>query len=198
MQTRIINYMLPDEVNGDHASRLAREYGVEMRIVPRLGCASEPGAAALYDGDSHPEPQAVLRELSSGPIACAVAIHGYRLDDETAADLRAKGVIVSTHLEDAFQGLVRAIAADRDAVACGSEVPAIFAEVRAVAAESYRQKKGHEGDGQDGSEERARLEARIDQLQHQLEALNRDHQLRLDELMRWLDNLRRLVQAHGQ
>ena len=32
----------------------------------------------------------------------------------------------------------------------------------------------------------------------QLEKLQHDHQLRLDQVLRWLTNLQRLIQAHGK
>jgi hypothetical protein len=197
MLNRIINYVSPDEVNGDHASHLAKQYDVELRIVPRLP-SHEPDAAVLYDGDSHPQPQVLLDESCPGPTAFAVAIHGYTIDEGMAAALRAKGVIVSVHLEGAIQGLVKAIAAERDGETSEPDAAIICAEVRAVASEAHRAKKRHEGNGEAASQEWMQLEGRIDHLQRQLERLRLDHQLRLDELLRWLGNLRRLVQVHGK
>ena len=71
-------------------------------------------------------------------------------------------------------------------------------KVRRLAYGVYRAKRRYGGDSLAASREWERLEARIDHLQDQLETLGREHQLRLAELLRWLSNLRGLVQAHGK
>jgi hypothetical protein len=159
----------------------------------------EPRAALIIDLDSlSQEPH--LEDLRSGSSSSAVAVHSYNIDEPVAAVLRAKGIIVSTHLEDAFPSLLMAIAAERngDGEVSAPDPSAIAAEVRAVASQAHRVKKRYEGDGQAASEEWTQLGMRIDHLQRQLEKLRQDHQLRLDELLRWMGNLRVLVQAHGK
>ena len=197
MSKQIINYVSRDEVNGYQARWLAEQLGVQLRMVQRLTSTREPGAAVLYDGDSHPQSRDLLDGSYPNPTAF-VGVHGYTIDEDRAAALRDRGVVVSKNLEGAIRGLVEAMAVAKDGDTAVPDAAAIGAEVRAVAAAGHRLKGRHEGDGRDASREWERLEMRIGRLQEQLEAFKRDHQLRLDELSRWLDNLRRLVQAHGR
>jgi hypothetical protein len=71
--------------------------------------------------------------------------------------------------------------------------------VRTIAAAAYRAKTQHGGNSRpDASKEWGWLEAQNDRLRRQLEKLQQDHQLRLDQVLRWLTNLQRLIQAHGK
>jgi hypothetical protein len=107
-----VAYRSTDDVNKAHAACLAVAW--DLVLYP-LGPAEElPVAceATIYDLDFLPRGTVagLLAEVPPGPVA----VHGYNLDEETAAKLAALGVIVGRRLEaNLLAGLQEAVQSSR-------------------------------------------------------------------------------------
>jgi hypothetical protein len=200
-----IAYHTTDEVNLESATRVAQECGASLSNLPDL--AARPGgsfAAMLHDLD-HVDSrcgQAIVRTLLSRPAPFPVAVHGYNLGDEEMTVLHANGVVVSRPFHPE---LVRALcrASERtpatlpdpeswDAQGASDDPAVLCGMVRSLATHAHRALH-RSPDGV--SEEIGELRERIDQLQRHLDRFRRQHDLRLEDLQRWLDSLGRRVEG---
>jgi len=204
-----IAYHTTDEVNLDSAIQTAQECGASLDGLPDPDMP--PGgsfAAMLYDLD-HVDcrrGQAIVSELLSRPAPFPVAVHGYDLADEDMTVLHANGVIARRQLDpEVVRDLCRASESSRRAVPDSdgrdsegtSDDPAILCGmVRSLASHTYRVLHRTSDGTSDGlTREIGELRGRTDQLQRQIERFRRQHDLRLEDLQRWLDSLRRRVEG---
>jgi hypothetical protein len=203
-----IAYHTTDEVNLESATRAARECGASLSRLPDL--AARPSgsfAAMLHDLDHVDSPggEAIVKTLLSRPAPFPVAVHGYNLGDEEMTVLHANGVVVSRQFEpELIRALCRASerpptalpdpesrdsqATDDPAVLCGM--------VRSLAANAYRaMHRSPTGAPEGVPDEIGELRERIDHLQQHLRQFQRQHNLGLEDLQRWLDSLGRCVEG---
>jgi hypothetical protein len=110
-----IAYLSTDEVNVHLAEAMASVCGLTLcPLAPKDSPLKEEFDAVLYDWDSWPadRKQEVLAQLPAGRRACAVAVHGYNLEDGQAEALRRHTVAVYRRLQPrVFRSLRRAIRA---------------------------------------------------------------------------------------
>jgi hypothetical protein len=204
-----IAYHTTDEVNLDSATQTAQEYGASL-----AGLADpdvRPGgslAALLCDLDrvDSRRGQAIVNELRSRPAPFPVAVHGYDLGDEDMTVLHANGVIASRQFDpEVVRALCRASESShrvvpdpegRDSEGISDDPAVLCGMVRSLATHTYRVLHRTSAGTPDGlTPEIGELRGRIDQLQRQIERFRRQHDLRLEDLQRWLDSLRRRVEC---
>jgi hypothetical protein len=123
-----IAYLSTDEVNVHLAEAMASACGLTLcPLAPKDLPPNEEFDAVLYDWDSWPvdRRQEVLAQPPSVRPACAVAAHGYNLEDGQAEALRRNAVVVYRRLRPrVFRFLLRAIRAVRASQALGRSSPA--------------------------------------------------------------------------
>jgi hypothetical protein len=136
-----------------------------------------------------------------------VAVHSYNLQDEEVAALHARGVVVARRIEpEVIQRLCRVAGSPsrlnpaEDGQASepeGDDAGAIGAQVRSLASAAYRvlPRKGGRPSAVP-SDAVAQVLEQLDQLQRRIGRLQQLHSLRLGELQRWANNLRRLIEEH--
>jgi hypothetical protein len=204
-----IAYHTTDEVNLGSAIQTAQECGASL-----AGLADpdvRPGgsfAALLFDLDhvDSRRGRAIVSELRSRPAPFPVAVHGYDLGDEDMTDLHANGVLASRQFDpEVVRALCRASESSHRAVPDPegrdpegtSDDPAVLCGmVRSLASQTYRVLHRTPDGAPDGlTREIGELRGRIDRLQRQIERFRRQHDLRFEDLQRWLDSLRRRVEG---
>jgi hypothetical protein len=105
----ILAYLSHDEVNQLWARQLADAQGIEMYpLFLKETATASPFDAVVHDLDSLPpaDRQAVLKDLLAGPLPCPAAVHSYGLEEAEVEALRARGVVVHCHLEEAMSALL--------------------------------------------------------------------------------------------
>jgi hypothetical protein len=208
MITRIA-YDTTDEVNLESATQTAQECGAYLRCLPDPVAA--PGgsfAALLHDLDNVDvqRRQAIVGELLTGPLPFPVAVHGYCLGDEEMIVLQANGVVVSRQFKpDLVRVLCQAAVCtptaapdpkNRDSQGVSEDPAVLCGMVRSLATRAFRaMRRNSDGTRNAEPHEIGELRERIDQLQQHLDRLRRQHNLRLEELQRWLNSLGRCVEG---
>jgi hypothetical protein len=102
-------YLSHDEVNQHRARQLADARGIELSpLFLKEAATAGPFDAVLHDLDCLPpaDRRAVLKSLLAGPLPCPAAVHSYGLEEEEVEALRARGVVVHCHLEEAVSALL--------------------------------------------------------------------------------------------
>lgn len=97
-----VAYVTTDEVNEELAARMAEHSGATLdSFAPKDSPPNGEYAAVLYDLDYLPRDPGrdFLKELLSRPLGRPVAVHGYRISNRLAADLRRNGCAVYSRLE---------------------------------------------------------------------------------------------------
>jgi hypothetical protein len=204
-----IAYMTTDDVNQNLAALVGPECGASLVNWPGRDLPSGDGIeAVIYDLD-HLDPQhreVVMKELLSRPSPTPAAVHSYNLTDQQMATLHANGVIVSRHFDpDVLRRLCQVASSPRlsppdgdgpDPEGVQADPALLCASVRSLASHAHGALKGAAGCSGDGARgEPDRLIGEIAHLQRQIDRLRQSHGLRLDELQRWLDRLRELVEV---
>jgi hypothetical protein len=209
MSARRIAYYTTDEVNFNSATQAARECGVSLRRLPHSSVRSGGTfSGVLYDLDHllADRGDAIVNELSSRPAPCPAAVHGYNLGEVQMTNLHANGVIVSRTFD---LEIVRALCRASELVPASLpdpdeqeslevlDDPAVLCEmVRKLAGRAHRTMGlSSERMCEDQRQEVRECQERLDHLQQQIIRLRRQHDLRLDDLQRWLESLRRLVEG---
>jgi hypothetical protein len=201
-----INYVSTDEVNRTVVARLAETCDIPLARSVREGPPPRgTSVVELHDLDHVPPPQrdALLGSLLAGAVRDPVAVHGYSLEEEQIARLRANGVIASRALtQDLIQGIgelanasARPIPLDGGTGEEQRERPIeatdLGASVRWLSSRAYTALNGRPG-------ELTQLRQAIRGLQLRVEQLRSAQNLRFDELRRWLEQLRQLVECGSE
>src|SRR3954452_19021588 len=114
----ILAYLTHDQVNEPRARELADARGVQLSpLFLKEAATAGPFDAIVHDLDCLPPAArpAILKNLLAGPLTCAAAVHGYSLEEAEGEGLRARGVVVHSHLEEVVRAVL-ARAAGRGAV----------------------------------------------------------------------------------
>jgi hypothetical protein len=209
MRTEIA-YLSTDEVNHTLAQQIAK--GCRVRLIHAEAVDAAPDkstVARLHDLD-HILPlqrELIVKKLLTEATSAPVAVHGYCLEEEQIASLRANGVIVGRTLDPALIRRLRDASRvvqepdtseenRQEQKADESMDPADFCTlVRSLASQAHKTLTRTTGGKLDDLHE---LRLQLDRLQTQLDHLRRSHALRLDELQRWLARLSQQVKEAEQ
>ena len=205
----LIGYVGRDEVNRQSAARAAEDCGATLIDLSR----PFDGAAGRFDALIHDldhvdagSAAAIIGELLSRPALVPVAVHGYNLDDDEIAQLDAHGVVVARRFDpELIRALCRAHGRSPTATPEppdstsqeATDDPAVFCGmVRTLATDTHR--AAHSGAAATSNGIAcgiAELREGMSQLQQQLDRFRGEHKLAFEDLQRWLDSLRRCVEA---
>src|SRR3954452_15387991 len=109
----ILAYLTHDQVNEPRARELADARGVQLSpLFLKEAATAGPFDAIVHDLDCLPSAarRAILKNLLAGPLTCAAAVHGYRLEEAEGEALRGRGVVAHPHLEEVVRAvLARAV-----------------------------------------------------------------------------------------